>query len=81
MYAILGCALTTLIKRGTLRVTGPDGQIRDYGDGTGAPSTRSCHGSSRFWWIVEGSRKGIVDSGQKPHLITAIVRYLFTQVQ
>ena len=37
MYALLDRALKTVMERGTLRVTGPDGVIRDYGDGTGQP--------------------------------------------
>ena len=37
MYALLDRALKTVIGKGTLRVTGPDGRTRDYGDGTGMP--------------------------------------------
>ena len=37
MYAFLDRALKTVMERGTLRVTGPDGVTRDYGDGTGTP--------------------------------------------
>lgn len=37
MYALLDRALKTVMEKGTLRVTGPDGMTRDYGDGTGTP--------------------------------------------
>ena len=37
MYALLDRALKTIIEKGTLRVTGPDGRTREYGDGTGMP--------------------------------------------
>jgi 2-polyprenyl-3-methyl-5-hydroxy-6-metoxy-1,4-benzoquinol methylase len=37
MYGLLDRALKTVMDRGTLRVTGPDGRTRDYGDGTGTP--------------------------------------------
>jgi len=37
MYALLDRALKTVMEKGTLRVTGPDGVTRDYGDGTGSP--------------------------------------------
>ena len=37
MYALLDRALKTVIEKGTLRVTGPDGKVRDYGDGSGTP--------------------------------------------
>lgn len=37
MFKLLDRALQTVMDRGTLRVTGPDGIIRDYGDGTGTP--------------------------------------------
>ena len=37
MYVLLDRALKTVIGKGTLRVTGPDGKTRDYGDGTGTP--------------------------------------------
>jgi cyclopropane-fatty-acyl-phospholipid synthase len=37
MYALLDRALKTVMEKGTLRVTGPDGKVRDYGDGTGTP--------------------------------------------
>ncbi|MCA3574074.1 MAG: class I SAM-dependent methyltransferase [Aestuariivirga sp.] len=37
MYNLLDRALKTVMARGTLRVTGPDGVVRDYGDGTGQP--------------------------------------------
>jgi cyclopropane-fatty-acyl-phospholipid synthase len=37
MYGLLDRALKTVMVRGTLRVTGPDGVVRDYGDGTGQP--------------------------------------------
>jgi len=37
MYALLDRALKTIIEKGTLRVTGPDGKTREYGDGTGTP--------------------------------------------
>jgi len=35
MYGVLDRAFKTVIERGTLRVTGPDGLTRDYGDGSG----------------------------------------------
>jgi cyclopropane-fatty-acyl-phospholipid synthase len=38
MYALLDRALKTIMEKGTLRVTGPDGKTRDYGDGTGTPA-------------------------------------------
>ena len=37
MYALLDRALKTVMEKGTLRVTGPDGKVRDYGDGSGTP--------------------------------------------
>ncbi len=37
MYGLLDRALKTVMVKGTLRVTGPDGVVRDYGDGTGVP--------------------------------------------
>jgi len=37
MYGLLDRALKTVMEKGTLRVTGPDGVARDYGDGTGTP--------------------------------------------
>ena len=37
MYALLDRALKTIVEKGTLRVTGPDGKTRDYGDDTGTP--------------------------------------------
>jgi cyclopropane-fatty-acyl-phospholipid synthase len=37
MYALLDRALKIIMEKGTLRVTGPDGLVRDYGDGTGKP--------------------------------------------
>jgi cyclopropane-fatty-acyl-phospholipid synthase len=37
MYALLDRALKTVMERGTLRVTGPDGVVREYGDRTGVP--------------------------------------------
>ena len=37
MYALLDRALKTVMEKGTLRVTEPDGKVRDYGDGTGTP--------------------------------------------
>ena len=37
MYALLDRALKTVMEKGTLRVTGPDGRVRDYGDGSGTP--------------------------------------------
>jgi cyclopropane-fatty-acyl-phospholipid synthase len=37
MYALLDRALKTVIRTGTLRVTDPNGQVREYGDGTGVP--------------------------------------------
>lgn len=37
MYGLLDRAFKTVVTRGTLRVTGPDGQTRSYGDGTGTP--------------------------------------------
>lgn len=37
MQALLDRALKTVMERGTLRVTGPDGLMRQYGDGTGTP--------------------------------------------
>jgi cyclopropane-fatty-acyl-phospholipid synthase len=37
MYALLDRALKTVMVKGTLRVTGPDGAVHDYGDGTGKP--------------------------------------------
>jgi cyclopropane-fatty-acyl-phospholipid synthase len=37
MYGILDRAFKSVITRGTLRVTGPDGLTRDYGDGSGTP--------------------------------------------
>jgi cyclopropane-fatty-acyl-phospholipid synthase len=37
MYGFLDRALKTVMARGTLRVTGPDGVTRSYGDGTGTP--------------------------------------------
>lgn len=35
MQALLDRALKTVLAKGTLRVTGPDGVVRQYGDGTG----------------------------------------------
>ena len=37
MYGLLDRALKMVMVRGTLRITGPDGRTRDYGDGTGSP--------------------------------------------
>jgi cyclopropane-fatty-acyl-phospholipid synthase len=37
MYGLLDRALKTVMVRGTLKVTGPDGVTRDYGDGSGMP--------------------------------------------
>ncbi|MFN4144013.1 class I SAM-dependent methyltransferase [Aestuariivirga sp.] len=37
MYGLLDRALKTAMSKGTLRVTGPDGVTREYGDGTGKP--------------------------------------------
>jgi cyclopropane-fatty-acyl-phospholipid synthase len=37
MYGLLDRALKTVMDRGTLRITGPDGRTREYGDGTGKP--------------------------------------------
>jgi cyclopropane-fatty-acyl-phospholipid synthase len=37
MYAFLDRALKTVMVKGTLRVTDPQGKIIDYGDGTGEP--------------------------------------------
>ncbi|WP_421694458.1 class I SAM-dependent methyltransferase [Aestuariivirga sp.] len=37
MYGLLDRALKMVMVKGTLRVTGPDGVVRDYGDGTGTP--------------------------------------------
>lgn len=37
MYGFLDRALKTVVLNGSLRVTGPDGKIREYGDGTGTP--------------------------------------------
>lgn len=37
MYTLLDRALKSVVEKGTLRVTGPDGKTRDYGDGTGTP--------------------------------------------
>jgi cyclopropane-fatty-acyl-phospholipid synthase len=37
MYGLLDRALKIVMKTGTLRVTDPDGIVRDYGDGTGIP--------------------------------------------
>ena len=37
MYAFLDRALKTVMVKGTLRVTDPQGNVIDYGDGTGAP--------------------------------------------
>lgn len=37
MYGLLDRALKMVMEKGTLRVTGPDGVTRDYGDGTGTP--------------------------------------------
>ena len=37
MYGFLDRALKTVVLNGDLRVTGPDGKIRVYGDGTGTP--------------------------------------------
>ena len=38
MYKLLDRALKVIMEKGTLRVTGPDGKTRDYGDGTGTPT-------------------------------------------
>lgn len=37
MYTLLDRALKTVMEKGTLRVAGPDGIVRTYGDGTGTP--------------------------------------------
>ena len=37
MYALLDRALKTVVEKGTLRVSGPDGKMHEYGDGTGIP--------------------------------------------
>jgi cyclopropane-fatty-acyl-phospholipid synthase len=37
MYGLLDRALKKVMDRGTLRITGPDGRTREYGDGTGTP--------------------------------------------
>ena len=48
MYALLDRALKTVMEKGTLRVTGPDGKIRDYGDGTGTIKLSPPEGSAGF---------------------------------
>ena len=37
MYGLLDRAFKAVLAQGTLRVTGPDGVTRSYGDGTGSP--------------------------------------------
>ena len=37
MNVLLVRLLTGLVRTGTLKVTGPDGIVHDFGDGTGNP--------------------------------------------